>query len=203
MPSDIAKRREVINFARKFDLFSEQWQPKVVAELNDYQFKIVRIDRRFRLARSPGNRRGFYRPRRRTAHRFQGSLRRAGAGRDVRRSQGHRAQAVCREGGQDAADRTARHIEYRSRRRRAHGRERRLDLIPYAACRPHHSVMTGRAGHRDQRSTSGSVRRATSINPARVAGCSGSTGWRVISERMTPPSCISTLAAESPHCRFS
>jgi len=35
---------EVINFARKFDLFSEQWQPKVVAELNDYQFKIARIE---------------------------------------------------------------------------------------------------------------------------------------------------------------
>lgn len=33
----------VINFASKFDLFSEQWKPKVVAELNDYQFKIVRI----------------------------------------------------------------------------------------------------------------------------------------------------------------
>jgi mannose-6-phosphate isomerase-like protein (cupin superfamily) len=43
MPSDIAKRREVINFAKKFDLLSEQWQPKVVAELNDYQFKVVRI----------------------------------------------------------------------------------------------------------------------------------------------------------------
>lgn len=43
MPSDSTKRREVINFARKFDLFSEQWQPKVVAELNDYQFKVVRI----------------------------------------------------------------------------------------------------------------------------------------------------------------
>ena len=41
--SSTAKRREVINFARKFDLFSEQWQPKVVAELNDYQFKVVRI----------------------------------------------------------------------------------------------------------------------------------------------------------------
>jgi mannose-6-phosphate isomerase-like protein (cupin superfamily) len=32
-----------INFARKFSLFSEQWQPKVVAELNDYQFKIVKL----------------------------------------------------------------------------------------------------------------------------------------------------------------
>jgi len=44
MPSQTAKRFEVINFARKFDLFSEQWQPKVVAELNEHQFKIVRIE---------------------------------------------------------------------------------------------------------------------------------------------------------------
>ena len=43
MPSDVGKPHQVINFARKFDLFSEQWQPKVIAELNDYQFKIVRI----------------------------------------------------------------------------------------------------------------------------------------------------------------
>jgi mannose-6-phosphate isomerase-like protein (cupin superfamily) len=32
-----------ISFAQKFGLFSEQWQPKVVAQMNDYQFKIVRI----------------------------------------------------------------------------------------------------------------------------------------------------------------
>ena len=32
-----------INFAQKFGVFSEQWQPKVVAEMNDYQFKIVRL----------------------------------------------------------------------------------------------------------------------------------------------------------------
>lgn len=32
-----------INFAQKFSLFSEQWKPKVVAEMNDYQFKIVRL----------------------------------------------------------------------------------------------------------------------------------------------------------------
>ena len=43
MPSAIANRRDVINFAHKLSLFSEQWQPKVIAELNDYQFKIVRI----------------------------------------------------------------------------------------------------------------------------------------------------------------
>ena len=33
-----------IRFAEKFALLSERWQPKVVAEMNDYQFKIVRIE---------------------------------------------------------------------------------------------------------------------------------------------------------------
>lgn len=32
-----------INFRQKFALFDEQWQPKVVAEMNDYQFKIVKL----------------------------------------------------------------------------------------------------------------------------------------------------------------
>jgi mannose-6-phosphate isomerase-like protein (cupin superfamily) len=34
---------EAINLERKFGLFNEQWQPKVIAEMNDYQFKIVRL----------------------------------------------------------------------------------------------------------------------------------------------------------------
>lgn len=33
-----------VNFQQKFSLFSEQWTPKVVAEMNDYQFKIVRLE---------------------------------------------------------------------------------------------------------------------------------------------------------------
>jgi mannose-6-phosphate isomerase-like protein (cupin superfamily) len=33
-----------INFEQKFRLFNEQWQPKVVAEMNDYQFKIVKLE---------------------------------------------------------------------------------------------------------------------------------------------------------------
>ena len=33
---------EPISFARKFELFAEQWQPRTVAEMNDYQFKLVR-----------------------------------------------------------------------------------------------------------------------------------------------------------------
>jgi mannose-6-phosphate isomerase-like protein (cupin superfamily) len=36
-------RYEAINFRRKLALFNEQWRPKVIAELNDYQFKVVRL----------------------------------------------------------------------------------------------------------------------------------------------------------------
>lgn len=32
-----------VNFQQKFGLFSEQWLPKVVAEMNDYQFKVVKL----------------------------------------------------------------------------------------------------------------------------------------------------------------
>jgi mannose-6-phosphate isomerase-like protein (cupin superfamily) len=32
-----------INFGQKFALFDEQWQPKVIAEMNDYQFKVVKL----------------------------------------------------------------------------------------------------------------------------------------------------------------
>lgn len=35
---------EPINFARKFGLLTEHWQPKVIAEMNDYQFKLVRLE---------------------------------------------------------------------------------------------------------------------------------------------------------------
>lgn len=34
---------EVINFEEKFSKFSEHWSPRVVAEMNDYQLKIVKI----------------------------------------------------------------------------------------------------------------------------------------------------------------
>ena len=34
---------ESINFKRKLELFDEQWMPKVVAEMNDYQFKVVKL----------------------------------------------------------------------------------------------------------------------------------------------------------------
>lgn len=36
-----------INFAEKFALFHDQWAQKVVAEMNDYQFKIARLEGEF------------------------------------------------------------------------------------------------------------------------------------------------------------
>jgi hypothetical protein len=35
--------REATNFSDKFKLFDEQWQPKVIAEMNDYRFKVVKL----------------------------------------------------------------------------------------------------------------------------------------------------------------
>lgn len=35
--------KHAINLIRKLDLIAEQWQPRVVAEMNDYQFKVARL----------------------------------------------------------------------------------------------------------------------------------------------------------------
>ena len=32
-----------INFKDKFNKFTDQWKPKVISEMNDYQFKLVRL----------------------------------------------------------------------------------------------------------------------------------------------------------------
>ncbi len=39
--------RTAINFQKKFERFSEQWSPRVIAEMNDYQFKLVRVEGEF------------------------------------------------------------------------------------------------------------------------------------------------------------
>ncbi len=38
---------EAINFKDKFEKFSEQWSPRVIAEMNDYQFKLVKVESEF------------------------------------------------------------------------------------------------------------------------------------------------------------
>jgi len=35
--------KQAINLIRKLDLIAEQWSPRVVAEMNDYQFKVARL----------------------------------------------------------------------------------------------------------------------------------------------------------------
>ena len=36
-----------INFQHKFALFDERWQPRVIAEMNDYQFKVAKLQGEF------------------------------------------------------------------------------------------------------------------------------------------------------------
>ena len=35
---------KAINLGQKFNLFAEKWSPKVVAEMNDYQFKLSKVE---------------------------------------------------------------------------------------------------------------------------------------------------------------
>ena len=37
------ERMERVNIAEKFARFSEQWQPKIVAELNGQEIKLVKV----------------------------------------------------------------------------------------------------------------------------------------------------------------
>ena len=36
-----------VNFAEKFAVVSDQWAPKIIAQMNDYQFKLVRLKGEF------------------------------------------------------------------------------------------------------------------------------------------------------------
>ena len=44
---DIINKSKKININEKFSKFSEYWSPKVLAEMNDYEFKIARIKGEF------------------------------------------------------------------------------------------------------------------------------------------------------------
>ena len=35
---------QAINFADKLKLFKDQWAPRVIAEMNDYQFKLAKLE---------------------------------------------------------------------------------------------------------------------------------------------------------------
>jgi mannose-6-phosphate isomerase-like protein (cupin superfamily) len=36
-------KKEAINIKDKFGKFSEQWSPKIIAQMNDYHFKLARV----------------------------------------------------------------------------------------------------------------------------------------------------------------
>ncbi|ROO35091.1 cupin domain-containing protein [Pseudomonas sp. 7SR1] len=40
----MAIQHSPVNFAQKCALFQDRWAPKVVAEMNDYQFKLARLE---------------------------------------------------------------------------------------------------------------------------------------------------------------
>jgi len=93
-----------INVRQKFGLFNEQWQLKVIAEMNDYQFKVVKLQGDF-----------IWHDHKDTDETFivvEGDLRIDSSGwrgpyfngGDVRGSKGRRAQALRRKGGQVTPD---------------------------------------------------------------------------------------------------
>src|SRR6516225_696336 len=87
-----------INFVQKFGLFHEQWQPKVIAEMNDYQVKVVKLQEDF-----------IWHDHKDTDETFiviEGDLRI-----DFQHVRGG-AQTVRRERGQIAPDRAARRAQY-------------------------------------------------------------------------------------------
>ena len=38
---------DVVNISDKFELITEQWDPKIIAQMNDYHFKIAKIQGEF------------------------------------------------------------------------------------------------------------------------------------------------------------
>ncbi len=40
-------KRKPVNLAEKFSKFSEHWSPKIIAQMNDYHFKLVRFQGEF------------------------------------------------------------------------------------------------------------------------------------------------------------
>ena len=40
-------KQNAINFKEKFTKFTDHWSPRVIAEMNDYQFKLVKVEGEF------------------------------------------------------------------------------------------------------------------------------------------------------------
>jgi mannose-6-phosphate isomerase-like protein (cupin superfamily) len=44
---EVCMKTEVVKLSDKFAKFSEHWSPRVIAEMNDYQFKLVKLQGEF------------------------------------------------------------------------------------------------------------------------------------------------------------
>jgi mannose-6-phosphate isomerase-like protein (cupin superfamily) len=47
MGKELFMRIDIVNISQKFSLIKEQWDPKIIAQLNDYHFKIAKIQGEF------------------------------------------------------------------------------------------------------------------------------------------------------------
>lgn len=129
-PASTAQRPyQSINFAQKLGLFSEQWTPKVIAEMNDYQFKISRLQGEFVWHAHAETDETFIVLDGLLHIDFRDGRVSIASGEMFVVPRGG-AQALVRRGGQAAADRTPWRAQYRRPGRRTHGTERYLDLIP-------------------------------------------------------------------------
>src|SRR5215467_108139 len=85
---------EAINFREKFALFDEQWKPRIIAEMNDYQFKVVKLGGDFIWHDHKETDETFTVLEGDLRNRFSRWCRPCLGRRDVRRAEGRPAQAV-------------------------------------------------------------------------------------------------------------
>ena len=101
-----------INFSEKFARFGERWSPRIVAQMNDYHFKLVRIQGEFIWHSHPETDEVFIvLDGEMTIHLRDGDIALADR-RDVRRAARCGAQAVRDRRVPDDADRAGRHTQY-------------------------------------------------------------------------------------------
>lgn len=135
-----------INLQDKFALFAERWSPRVVAEMNDYQFKLVRIAGEFVWHDHPDTDEVFIVVEGRMAIEFRDGRVELAAAEMFVVPRGVEHPAGRARGMQGHAGGATGRGEYRRRRRRLHGAERRLGVIVSAcAARAGGSAAGGRA----------------------------------------------------------
>ena len=112
-----------INFKAKMAAFSDHWAPKVIAQMNDYQFKLVKIQGEFVWHRHADTDEVFIVLDGEMAIELRDSMVRLKAGEMFVVPKGGGTQAALRRGVQDHACRALRGCPYWRYGRRLHGSE--------------------------------------------------------------------------------